>query len=274
MAKKEKEKKVVYYTDQFHDDFAISRNVKDTKVFKDDYKYIRKNIFFRIGSFIWTEVIAIPILNICSRIGYGLKVKNKQVLKSVKHQGYFLYANHTFGWDPIFHLCNVNPGKQTIVPASHQTFEINPFVTYLVTRFGARPTPSSKEMYANYLKGIEYYYKKGRKILIYPEKHIWPYFNGIRDFTSDTFRYPVSLNAPCISATTIYVKRKHRKKPRIEIYLDGPFYPDNTLLMKDAANKLRDEIHDCMKNRVETLNSYEYIRYVYKEPDPQLDNEQ
>ncbi len=262
MAKKE-EKKIIYYSDPLTDDFA--ENGIKTKTIKENYRYIRRNPFTFFISLVLRYLIAVPILTIVAFFTFGVKVKNKKALKSVKRNGYFLYANHTQNLDPCFHAVMVNPSKYTCIIASANAFSINPFISWLVRNLGTIPVPQTKKMYANYLKAINYHVRKKHNVLIYPEKHIWPYCNFIRPFTSDTFRYPVMNNTPVITATTCYKKVKCFKRPRIYIYLDGPFYPRQDIPMKDATNLLRDEAYNAMKLRASVEWNYEYYKYVKKD---------
>lgn len=257
MAKKEK--KVIYYSDQLHDDFAVNK-IKTKKV-DEDYKYINKNIFFRFFSWILRYIIAVPILTLITFFYNGTRFYNKKVLKEVKHKGYFLYANHTQTLDPCVHAVRINPSKYTCIIASHDAFSINKFVTCLVKLLGTIPIPNTPKMYESYLKAMSYHIEKKHNVLIYPEKHIWPYYNKIRDFTADTFRYPVLNNAPIIVATTCYKKVKLFKRPRLRIYLDGPFYPDLSLPYRESVNKLKDTALEAMKNRASVNWNYEYISY-------------
>lgn len=50
------------------------------------------------------------------------------------------------------------------------------------------------------------------------------------------------------------------KTPRVISYIDGPFYPDDSLSEKEAAQKLRNEIFKTMTDRAKD-SDYEYIRY-------------
>ena len=59
-------------------------------------------------------------------------------------------------------------------------------------------------------------------------------------------------------------KVKNRKKPKIVIYVDGPFYPDRSLSEKEQQETLRNEIYNCMLERSKNSN-FEYVKYVQKE---------
>jgi arginine utilization protein RocB len=54
------------------------------------------------------------------------------------------------------------------------------------------------------------------------------------------------------------------KTPKITVYIDGPFYPETDLRVRDAQKKLRDQIYETMKKRSEN-STYERIKYVKKE---------
>ena len=72
-------RKTFYYHVDEQDDFGgLGVN---NKPLKDDFKYINKNIFYRIISFILYYLIAFPILYIYSRIVLVSKVKNKKQVK-------------------------------------------------------------------------------------------------------------------------------------------------------------------------------------------------
>ena len=53
-----------------------------------------------------------------------------------------------------------------------------------------------------------------------------------------------------------------RKNDKIKIisYIDGPFYPDKNLKIKEATEKLRNEVYEQMKERSKNSN-IEYIKY-------------
>ena len=62
-----------------------------------------------------------------------------------------------------------------------------------------------------------------------------------------------------------FQKRRFFKKPGITVYVDGPFFPDESLPLKAAQKKLRDEVHAAMKARAEEHSTYEYkYTYVYR----------
>lgn len=257
MAKRNKIK--YYYRDEINDDFATLQ-IKSKQI-NSDFNYVNKHKLYWLFVHIARLTFIIPFLNILSKIVYRTKVKNKQVLKRVKKTGYFLYSNHTSSFDPINHVCLVNQSKYSAIIASLETFSIKG-LKEVVHFLGAIPIPVSPKMYRNFHEALHHHINHKHKIIIYPEAHIWPFYNDIRPFKSVSFRYPVEFNAPIIIATTIYKKRRFAKKPKMEIYLDGPFYKNNNLMFKEQIDNLRNIAYETMKKRINQFGSYATYEYI------------
>lgn len=184
----------------------------------------------------------------------------KEKLKPYKKQGYFIYGNHTqafadtfipsIGMYPKRNFFIVNPENISMKGLGH-----------IVELLGAIPVPSDKQSMKNFLEVINKRIKQGYSITIYPEAHIWPYYTKIRPFLPVSFEYPVKLKTPVFCFTNTYQKYgKNKEKIQIVSYIDGPFFPDETLTNKEAKQKLRDEVYNCMVKRSKK-NNFEYISY-------------
>lgn len=264
MAKKVQEPKVVFYEDERNEDFA-GIDIKNKRV-RSNYRYFNHNVISRTGGWFFRRVIAIPLLYLANLFLYQARVKNRRILKSVKKKGYFIYANHVLDYDPIIHPVLINPNKYCLVVSGPEAFSINPIVSWAVRSLGAIPIPNKNDlsMYTNYTKYISHHIQKKHRVLIYPEAHIWPYCNFIRNFSSGSFRYPVVDDVPIITATTVFKKKKHKKKPVAIVYLDGPFYPNPELSGKEKVDDLAQRAQQAMRKRTEIAWNYEYIRYIKK----------
>ena len=257
----EKELKVIYYSDELNDDFA-DNGIKAIEV-KNDFRYTNKSLLFRINSFLLRCLFAIPILWIVNKILFRPKIMNKGILKQLKKTGYYMYSNHVLSFDPVVLPVMTQASKATVIIAGHELFSINGFVTWLVRHFYAIPTPNMDiTMTENFKECLSYHVKKGHRVLIYPEAHIWPYYNGIRNFRTASFRYPIDDNVPIVVATTTFKKRKGNRKPKPIIYLDGPFYPNNELSYHDQINDIRNRAYEAMKWHAGKEDNYAYIKYI------------
>ena len=58
--------------------------------------------------------------------------------------------------------------------------------------------------------------------------------------------------------TTTYQKGK--KKPKITIYFDGPFFPDNLDTKKQKIKNLRDKVYNSLVKNSKN-STYDYIIY-------------
>ena len=66
--------------------------------------------------------------------------------------------------------------------------------------------------------------------------------------------------------TTTYHKRKDKKRgdlPRMDVYIDGPFYPDVDKTEEENRAKLAKKAYDSMV-KYSKKNSYEYFIYKKK----------
>lgn len=254
------EQKVIYYTDNETDEFAGVK--RKTITIDDTYKYIRKNPFWHIASFIVYRLIMAPFVFFYNKIKFGHKIVNKKVLKKADGKGYFLYGNHTlFGGDAFIPNMITFPKKlYTVVHADNLSLKGTKWFIELNNAF---PLPTSTKGMRNFINAMEKRVVQGNAIQIYPEAHVWPYYTKIRNFKKGSFRYPVKFEEATFCFTNTFHKRKFTKKPKVITYVDGPFYPDKTLSSKMQEEQLEKMVYDTMVERSK-LSTYEYVIYKNK----------
>ena len=253
-----KHKTTLYYSNEEIDE-VVNFN-KTSKPIKNNYKYINKSLFSLIFAFITYRLILTPFAWIYFRLIKKVKFINKKVLKRHEKGGYFIYANHTNQYGDVFCPALICfPLKPYIVVNSSNLNTL--FLGRFLKMWGALPLPNTITSTKNFYHAIDYYLKKNNPILIYPEAHLWPYYTKIRNFSSTSFRYPVKFNKPVYTFTTVYKLNKVGKVPKMQSYVDGPFYVDKTLPDKQAQEKLKSEVYTQLNKQ--SLNSnYEYLNYV------------
>ena len=228
----------------------------------EKYKYIHKNPFYNLWAWFSYRFIAYPFAFITFKLIKKVKIYNKKILNQHKKSGYFIYANHTNqfcdGFCPAL-ICF--PKKPHVIVNSVNV--ALPLIGRLTKMWGALPIPNNIVATRNFNTAIEHTLKHNNPILIYPEAHLWPYYTKIRNFSSVSFRFPIKYNKPVFTFTTIYKKRKYSKKPKVEIYVDGPFYADKDLNEKESQQRLRDLIYSKLSERSK-LSNYEYVKYIQK----------
>lgn len=247
----------LYYTDELNDevvDFAVN-----AKKIDGSYKYFHKNPFYKLGEFFMYRLFAKPVVWFYLKFK-GVKIVNRKVLKQCKKGGYFVYANHTQQLMDGFHPTYTCYHKKPHIICSADNVSMG-FIGKLTPLWGAVPLPDTLDATRNFNAKLEEILKANNPIIIYPERHMWPYYTKIRPFDDKSFRYPAKYNKPIFTFTTTYTKKKEGKKPRITIYVDGPFYPDTTLPVNEQRKQLRDWAYNTMCER-STNSNYEYLHYI------------
>lgn len=255
-----KEKKTVFYTDELNDDFAVTRNQKAKKITgKYDYLKDGRPVWKFFRTFLY-RVIATPVAFIYM-LFKGIKIKNRKALKKIKG-GYFLYGNHTQGAGDAFTPSLLTFPKRANILVSPQAVSI-PVVGTLVPLVCGLPVPFDIAATKHLHKAMQKLLNKKQVMVIYPEAHVWPYYNGIRNFSAASFAYPFTFGVPAVGFAVTYRQRKIFKnaKPFVTVTVSEPIYPE------DCENKreMRDKIYEFMTATAEREKSFAYIEYVKKE---------
>ena len=253
--------KTIYYEDELNDEF--SKSSIEPRIIDENYKYVHKNPLWNLCSFVLQNILSVPIKILYAKIKFRIKYIGKEKIKPYKNEGYFIYGNHTQPFaDTFIPSIPIYPKRNFLI--------VNPVnislkgTGTLVEMLGAMPIPSNKSAMKNFLEAIKQKINKGYAITIYPEAHIWPYYTKIRQFKDVSFKYPIQLKKPAFCITNTYQSYgKNNKKIRIVSYIDGPFYPNKELTLKEQQKELRNKIYNCMEERSENSN-IEHIKYIKK----------
>ena len=248
----------IYYYKSFDDEFITSK--KQNYKLKNNYKWIHHNLFYKILSYILYYLVLLFSL-IYTKLFLHVTIKNKKILK--KDKGYFIYSNHTQMLGDVFNPFLVNFPHHPFIICSSSNLGI-PILGKILPMAGALPIPDNIHDMVKFKEAINYHNKKGHPIVIYPEAHLWPYATIIREYSATSFHFPVEAKSNVYVSTTTYTKSKFYKKPKITVYIDGPFKIDETKSKKENMKKLHDEVYKTMVKRSK-LNNYAYVTYKKKD---------
>lgn len=240
----------IRYYDSFEKDFFETRDQGYT--LPADYRYIRSPF---LSSLVYT--LAFLFALIYCPLCLHLRIKGAAKLRRQKG-GFFLYGNHT---QPIGDV--VDPAlaclpKRIFTVVSPANFGI-PVIGKLLPYLGALPLADTPHGMKAFTRALETRLRQGHPVMLYPEAHLWEYYTGIRPFSDAAFRYPIKFDVPVYSITSTYQKRRFGKKPRLTLYVDGPFDRGSGTEKQQAA-ALRDAVFTCMTERSQH-SKYEYICY-------------
>ena len=258
-------RKVIYYEDELNDEFSTA--VIEPRKIDETYKYDRKGFFRAFTRFFWYRIIFTPIAFFYVKVILHQRSVGKEKLKPFRKTGIYLYGNHTQDiGDPFTPNVFCFPKWESFIV--HPNNVSMPVLGKINPSLGAIPLPDTREAYRNFIDCVNGRIEKGHTVVIYPEAHIWPYYTKIRPFPDASFGYPAKNGTPVFCFVNTYQERKNRKKPRMTTYIDGPFYPDMELNLKERRKKLRDEVYATMCERAKNSN-IEVIKYIKKSTEEQ-----
>ena len=257
------EEERIFYYDSETDDPIKTKEQENHEEFHlpEDYVYVYKNPFMKLYAAVVYGVFA--SIGYLYEYGYwGLKIHGRKKLKKARGSGYVIYCNHTNPFHDVFgpgvaanrRIYTVVSGVQLLIPG------IGKFLPPL----GALPLGTSPSTKKKFHEAVDCRLKQGHAVTIYPEAHLWPYATKIRKFPQGdrAFVYPVRNNVPLYTMTTTYRKsgKPGDERPRMDLYIDGPFYPDPELSDDENRAMLAKKAYESMV-KYSKRNSYEYFRY-------------
>ena len=232
MKKVQKEKPVIYYSDELNDEFSPMK-IKAIPI-DQNYDYGKSGFFWSLRRFFWYRIFSMPIAWLWLKIKWRHKILGRSALKKDSKGPIFIFGNHT------------NPIADALIP----TFAAFPKGVYVIVHannvsipglglktriLGALPLPDNLGAAKNFMNILKTRVQERQAICLYPEAHIWPFYTKIRPFSDLSFRYPLQFKAPVYCFTHTYKKRRLSNKAKIVTYIDGPFYADPNLPAKEAS---------------------------------------
>jgi hypothetical protein len=255
------ERKIVYYSDELHDEF--SGVVRDTMTIDETYVYAHTNPLWQICRFIVYRIIMTPVAYVYLKIKFHAEFVNREVLKQSEGKSIFLFGNHTqIPGDGYIPTTLVFP-KNCSVIVNADNVSLPGTLTFM-KMVGAVPLPNKISGMRNYMNYLTTLSKNNSCIAVFPEAHIWPYYTGIRPFPDDSFRYPAMYGLDTYCFTTTYQQRGRGSSANMKIFVDGPFSVNPELPRKEGIRDLRDRVYTAMCARSRN-STYEHIIYRKQE---------
>lgn len=257
MKKKKSEPQVRWYHSET-EDFVMNKN-QDLKI-PEDYVWVRTGRWDRIKAACIFHVARF-IGGLYVRLFLHVRVKNRQVLKEQQKsgKGYFVFGNHTQEIGDVFIPALVCAPTRYYAVCAAANLGV-PVLGKILPWLGALPIPADMHRLKNLTDAIHTRIGEGCAVIVYPEAHVWPYCTKIRNYPATAFHYPVAEQAATFAMTTTYQKRRFGKKPGITVFVDGPFYPDETLKPAGQRKQLHEQVMEAMKKR-SAANTAVYIDY-------------
>lgn len=194
-------------------------------------------------------LIAYPILFLITKIFLGLKVEGRENLSKVGDE-YIVVANHINMIDCAMIALSIFPRVPYFLTLQ-SNLEI-PFIKYLVMLFRGIPIPRNKSGKEKMVNTINKLLKKGEVVGIYPEGHLIPYCDTIREFKDGAFNFSVKNSVPILPIVFTYrevddIRRFIKKKPFITLTILNPEYPKPEV-SKESIKELKQRVYRKMNS--------------------------
>ena len=255
--------RVFYYTSEEDDPIKTDEQEKKQEVrLPEGYEFIPKNLFVRMYSAMLFGIFKL-FGQYYERGYWQVKIYGREKLKKAKGKGYVMYANHTNPFHDVFGPA-LAADRRIFTIISPVNLKI-PGIGKVLPYIGGLPLGKTAEEKKAFNDAVDKRLKQKKCLVIYPEAHVWPYATKIRKFPAGdrSFKYAVRNNLPVFTMTTTYHKRKNQKRgelPRMDVYVDGPFWPDSKKSEDENRKILAQKAYDSMV-KYSRKNSYEYFQY-------------
>ena len=257
------EERVFYYASEEDDPIKTDEQEKKVEVrLPEGYEFIPKNSFVKLYSAMLFRIFKL-FGQYYERGYWQAKFYGREKLKKARGKGYVIYANHTNPFHDVFGPA-LAADRRIFTIISPVNLKI-PGIGKVLPYIGGLPLGKTTEEKKAFNEAADERLKQKKVLVIYPEAHVWPYATKVRKFPAGdrSFKYAVRNNLPIFTMTTTYHKRKDKKRgdlPRMDVYIDGPFWPDVALSEDENRAKLAKEAYDSMV-KYSKKSSYEYFQY-------------
>lgn len=262
-----KSERVFYYASEEDDPIKTDEQEKRIEVgLPEGYEFIPKNPFVKMYSAALFRIF--KLFGQYYEKGYWqAKFYGREKLKKARGKGYVIYANHTNPFHDVFGPA-IAADRRIFTIISPVNLKV-PGIGKLLPYLGGLPLGKTLDEKIAFNDAVDRRLGQKKCLVIYPEAHVWPYYTGVRKFPAGdkSFKYAVRNNLPVYTMTTTYHRRKDIKRgdlPRMDIYIDGPFWPDEKLSDEENRAKLAEKAYESMKKYAKK-STYEYFEYKKKE---------
>ena len=215
---------------------------------------IPRNPFFFFFFHAFFYCVGIPLLVVFDCIWFGLRIKGKKNLRSVKGKGAVVVCNHVHNFDCTFVGLSLLPRRAVFTSLAY-LFRL-PVVGPLIRVMGSVPVPAELSGMRRFLSELSDAARKGRLICIYPEGMIEPYCDHLREFHEGAFAVAVRGDVPVIPM--VLTERPQRgiwclkRRPCFNMEIGMPLYPAGEGSMRDRTRELAGRtrsVMECMQNK-------------------------
>ena len=239
------------YPDRSDEHMITVKHLRDTN-FDENYQYLPKGFWHgvkRVALWVVLNLVVFPV----ATIRHGVRIHGKKNYRKHKKEfknGAITISNHVFMWDYICVLKAIRPHLQY-----HPGWKINfegpngPLIRWV----GGIPIPTGNmRAMGKFQKAIGQVLQENKWLHFFPEGSMWFYYPDVRPFKKAVFKYAARYNKPVIPMAFSFRPRKgiyklFGKNPLVDLNIGEPLYPDSTLPVAEATEKLHIEAYHAVQ---------------------------
>ena len=229
----------------------IVKHLRDTN-FDENYPYMEKGWWFNVKRAVLWVFLNLVVFPVCT-IRYGLKIYGRENLKKHKavfKDGAISVSNHVLIWDNLCVLKALRP-RLYYCPVWATNFEgpNGPVIRWS----GGIPVPThSMRAMASFQRAIEQVLEEKNWLHFFPEGSMWYYYPDVRPIKKAAFKFAVRYNTPVLPITFSFrprtgIYKLFGKAPLVDLHVGEPLFPDKSLPVLEAMDKLQAETYHVMQ---------------------------
>jgi 1-acyl-sn-glycerol-3-phosphate acyltransferase len=231
-------------------DFRSKEMIKRGKNIKKYAKKVnrRPSVNESLG-FVMYYFFAAPLLTLFHWAFFGLKVKNKKVLRKIRKTGAITVCNHVHHLDSSICALSLFPRKPIIVSLP-SNFNLK-VAGFFVEMLGAVPVPQTQHETQAFIYTVSRALRQGRLVHLFPEGDRTQYGTELREFKRGAFYLAVDAQIPIVPMKIVYrdpsgLRKIFKKHPCLTLVLGDPIYPNNYMLKNEAITDMLKRTEDVM----------------------------
>jgi 1-acyl-sn-glycerol-3-phosphate acyltransferase len=254
----------VQVTDALEDDFGVASRYVRTRKIDESYRYVHRNPLWQLASALLYYLLA-PLVGLVLIALFQVRFTNRSAIR--RAGGCYTYANHTHWMDVFMPFLLAFPKRAYVITGP--TAVSIPVVRHLVAMLGGVPLNTTAQGKQAFRARLADLVRRGHPVAVFPEAHMWPYYNGIREFRPYAFTYPVHDQVPVVGYVLTYRRRRWLRsgRPAMAVTVDEPLAPERWQGANDPKRVARDHVHAFMCATVRDQASYGWIQYELEGPD-------
>ena len=211
----------------------------------------KKGVIYRFFCYL-LRIFVWAVLSVIYFFSFHLKVEGKKNKREMKKR-VVVVGNHCHVIDVTLFSIKFMP-RMMYITSIQENFQI-PVLGGLIKMLGAVPIPTDLGGMRLFNEVIGELLKEEKAVAFLPEGALWHHYRDLRPFKKGAFSYAVKNNAPVLPAvTTIRIVHKSLKKKKYRLKLSylPAIYPDSSLPEAEAIEKLKQETHAAMKEKIDS----------------------